>query len=116
MNEEWFFQWEQVVLMLEGKNRRRNERGYALLESLVGLMLLSIVSMSLIVVLPILLEEHARLDTEQAIYHKLLELHATETRNNVFVTEPFSFEAFRHGYEWCAIYRWRDGNEKTICL
>ena len=99
-----------------GKSKRGNEQGYALLESLIGLMLLSIISLSLIVVLPILLEEHARLDKEQAIYHKLFELHVRGVENNITVTEPFEFEAFRRGYEWCATYVWRDGNERTICL
>jgi len=98
-----------------------DERGYALLESLIGLMLLGVVSLSLIVALPILLEEHARLDQEQAIYHQLLELHGRETRNNVIVTEPVEFEAFRRGYEWCAVLEVRDsdrreGNERIICL
>jgi len=94
----------------------RNEKGYALLESLIGLMLLGIVSLSLIVALPILLDEHARLDHEQAIYLQLFELHGRESRNNIIVTEPFEFEAFRGEFEWCATYIWRDGNERTICL
>jgi len=98
-----------------GKTKRDNNQGYALLESLIGLMLLSVVSLSLIIALPILLAEHARLDKEQAIYHKLFELHARETQNNLTVTEPFEFEAFRIGYEWCATYG-RNGNERTICL
>jgi len=96
-----------------GKNE---EQGYALLEGLIGLMLLGIVSLSLIVALPILLDEHARLDHEQGIYHQLFELHRSETRNSIIVTEPIEFEAVRRGYEWCAIYMWRDGNERTICL
>ena len=93
-----------------------NEKGYALLESLVGIVLLSIVSLSLIVALPILLDEHARLDHEQAIYHQLFELHRREVENNVIVTEPIEFEAFRRGDKWCATYVWRDGNVRTICL
>ena len=105
-----------------------NERGYALLESLIGLMLLGVVSLSLIVALPILLEEHMRLDFEQGIYHQLVELHGRETRNNVIITEPVEFEAFRRGYEWCAVLEVRskrlevrglerrEGNERIICL
>ena len=109
MSEMLYFQWEQVVLML-------GEAGYALLESLIGLMLLGIVSLSLMVALPILLDEHERLDHEQAIYHKLLELHGRGIEDNITVMEPFEFEAFRRGYEWCAVYEWRDGYERTICL
>ena len=101
--------------MLDRK-RESNERGYVLFESLIGLMLLSIVSMSLIVVLPILLEEHVRLDKEQAIYHQLFELHGREIKEGISMTEPIEFEAFRQGDEWCAIYVWRDGDEKIICL
>jgi len=107
-----------------GKNK---EHGYALLESLVGLMLLSIVSLSLIVALPILLDENARLDHEQAIYHKLFELHRREIENDVVITDEF--EAFRRGYEWCAVLEvggWRlevgrnshrrERYERIICL
>lgn len=92
------------------------EKGYALLESLIGLMLLSIVSLSLIVALPILLNEHARLDHEQAIYHQLMAFHGRELENNLVISDPIEFEAFRQAHKWCAIYRWRDGNERTICL
>jgi len=99
-----------------GKNKKDNEQGYALLESLIGLTLLSVVSLSLVVALPILLEEHARLDKEQAIFHKLVEFHGRGVENNIIVTEPFEFEVFRRRYEWCATYVWRDGNERTICL
>lgn len=109
------FQWEQVVLMLD-RNKRLDEQGYALFESLIGLMLLSIISLSLVVALPILLEEYARLDKEQVIYHQLFELHSREHGNKVVVTEPFEFEAIKRGYHWCATYVWRDGNERTICL
>jgi len=93
-----------------------SEQGYALLESLIGLMLLSIVSLSLIVALPILLEEHARIDREQAILHQLAELHGRGLGNRIIVTESFEFEAFRRGHEWCGRYVWRDGNERVICL
>jgi len=92
------------------------ENGYALFESLIGLMLLSVVSLSLVVALPILLDEHARLDHEQAIYHQLLEFHGRRLENNLTITEPIEFDAFRDGYQWCATYIWRDGNERTICL
>jgi len=98
------------------KSKKSNNQGYALLESLIGLMLLSIVSVSLIVALPVLLEEHARLDKEQAILHQLAELHGRGLGNRIIVTEPFEFEAVRRGYEWCGIFVWRDGNERIICL
>lgn len=87
--------------------KMKNEKGYALLESLVGLALLSVVSLSLIVALPILFEKQARLDQEQAIYHQLYELHLTGTAE---------IDAFIRGYQWCTIYVGRDGLEREICL
>lgn len=95
---------------------KKNEQGYALLESLIGLMLLSIVSISLVVALPILLEESARLDKEQAIFYHLIEFHDRKIENNVTITAPVEFEAVKKGHQWCAFYRWRDGLERTICL
>jgi len=94
----------------------KKENGYALFESLIGLMLLGIVSLSLVVVLPVLLDEHARLDQEQAIYHQLMEFHGRGLDNNMSITEPIQFDAFRDGDQWCATYMWRDGYERTICL
>ncbi|MCL1989337.1 MAG: hypothetical protein FWG67_00445 [Defluviitaleaceae bacterium] len=93
-----------------------NERGYVLLESLMGLMLLSVVSFSLVVALPILLEESIRLDKEQAIYHQLLELHGSGIDSQMMIMDPIAFEAFRQGHQWCATYIWRDGHARTICL
>jgi len=92
------------------------EEGYALLESLIGLKLLSVVSLSLVIVLPILLNEHTRLDHEQAIYHQLAEFHGRGLEGSLSITEPIQFEAFRRGHQWCATYVWRDGNARTICL
>jgi len=97
--------------------KKSSEQGYALLESLLGLMLLGIVSLSLMVALPILIDEHARLDHEQAIFHKLFEFHSRGLESDIVVAgETLEFEAFRRGYKWCATYVWRDGNERTVCL
>jgi len=85
----------------------KNEKGYALFESLIGLALLSIVSLSLVVALPILLEEQARLDQEQAIYHQLFEFHNGGSGE---------INAFRRGHKWCTITVGRDGDEREICL
>ena len=85
----------------------KNEKGYALFESLIGLALLSMVSLSLIVALPVLLEEQARLDTEQAIYHQLFELHQGGTPE---------IDAFRRGSKWCVVNERSDGHEHEICL
>lgn len=94
----------------------KDERGYLLIESLLGLILLSIIALSLITALPILLDANARLDKEQAIYHRLFELHDREIEGSHVITEPYEFQVFRRHDEWCAIYVWSDGIEKTICL
>ena len=97
--------------------KENGEQGYALLENLIGLMLLSIVSLSLMAALPILLDEHARLDHEQAIVHKLFELHSRGIENDTVDTdESWEFEVFRRGYKLCATYVWREGRPRTICL
>lgn len=89
----------------------KDERGYLLIESLLGLILLSVIAMSLITVLPTLMDASARLDKEQAIYHRLFELHDREIEGPQRITEPYEFHAFRRRNGWCAIYVWRD----TIC-
>lgn len=96
----------------------KNEYGYLLIESLLSLILLSMITLSLITVLPILADASARLDKEQAIYHRLFELYIQETKEPHRVTEPYEFDVFRRGDKWCASYVWGDGgrNEKTICL
>ena len=86
---------------------KKNEKGYALLESLIALALLSIVSLSLITILPMLLEEKAYLDQEQAIYHQLFELHHSGGSE---------IDAFRRGYKWCTTHTRRDGATREICL
>ena len=85
----------------------KNEKGYALFESLIGLALLSIVSLSLIVALPALIEKQVRLDEEQAIYYQLFELHNGGSPD---------INAFRNGHKWCTIYVRSDGHEHEICL
>ena len=92
-------------------NFKKNEKGYALFESLIGLALLSVVSLSLVIALPILLEEQARLDQEQAIYHQLFELHSQSHGGSTI-----EIDAFRRGHEWCTIGIGREGREREICL
>jgi len=99
-----------------GSEQIKDERGYLLIESLVSLILLSVIAMSLITALPILLDASARLDKEQAIYHRLFEWHDRGVDGSFSMTEPYEFNAFRRRDTWCATYVWRDGNERTICL
>lgn len=95
----------------------KDEHGYLLVESLLGLILLSMMALSLITALPILLDASARLDKEQAIYQRLYELHHREIEGLHVITEPYEFHAFRRHDRWCATYVWGDdGSERTICL
>jgi len=95
---------------------RKNEKGYILIESLIGLLLLSIVSFSLLLTLPLLIEARQRLDIEQAIYHHLIIHQLTDTLENQSIDAPIPFTIFHNSHTWCATYQWRDDNEKTICL
>ena len=128
MNGALFSPWELVVLMFDDNksvagaivstklDRIKDERGYLLIESLIGLILLSVITMSLITVLPILLDASARLDKEQAIYHHLFESHDKGIHRPHTITEPYEFDVFRRGDEWCATYVWRDQRARKICL
>ena len=93
-----------------------DEKGYLLIESLLGLVLLGVIAISLITTLPILLDASARLDKEQAIYHRLFEMHDQEVQGSLTITDPYEFTMFRRGEQWCAIYVWRDGSEREVCL
>ena len=93
------------------------EGGYVLFECLVGLVLLGLVSMSLVLAMPTLLEHRSRLDHEAAIYHKLFELHMSNSgESEVTFNEPLDFYAYRDGYLWCAVWIWRESSERIICL
>ena len=119
MKEGWCFLLELADLKLD---KVCNERGYILIESLIGMILLSIVSFSLITVLPILAEIDARLDKQQFIHSKLFELqdgilfHGREFEGNLTIYSPFHFQVFHRDQELCATYIWRDNLEETICL
>ncbi|MCL2559196.1 MAG: type II secretion system GspH family protein [Turicibacter sp.] len=94
----------------------KNENGYLLIESLLGLVLLGIMALSLVTALPVLLEAGARLDKEQAIYHRLAEFHIQELNGLPILSGADDFEAFRQGERWCGRYVWQDGKTRTICL
>jgi len=96
--------------------RVENEKGYLLIESLVGLLLLAVVSYSLLSTLPLLMQANHRLDKEQVIYQTLFELHDRGLERSLRVTEPFVFDVFWRGDELCARYEWREQGERTICL
>lgn len=103
--------------MLEDKWKRiKNEKGYLLTESLIGLLLLAVVSYSLLSTLPLLVNANHRLDKEQVIYQTLFELHDRGLEGSLTVTEPFTFHVFWRGDELCARYEWREQGERTICL
>jgi len=93
-------------------DKHKGEQGYLLIESLLSLILLGMIALSLITVLPVLLDASTRLDKEQAIYHGLFELHDHGYMNPIFD----EFDVFKHGDEWCVRYTWRDESERAICL
>jgi len=97
-------------------SKKNNEAGYALIESLIGLVLLSMVVLSLIVVLPILLNERNRLDKEQMIYHRLFELHIQNVTTDRFYDNVTGIEFFKQGSEWCATYETSSERAITVCL
>lgn len=93
-----------------------NEKGYLLIEGLVGLLILATMTYSLLNVLPLLIQANQRLDTEQVIYHTLFELQDRGFEGSVEITDPFVFTVFDQGDRLCARYDWRDQGERTICL
>ena len=93
-----------------------NEKGYLLIEGLIGLLVLAVISLSLLTTLPLLFQASQRLDKEQAIYHTLFELRDRGFEGYVQLTEPFVFTVFDQGDRLCARYQWRDQDERTICL
>jgi len=122
---------ELAASMLDGKH---SEKGFVLMESLVGLVLLGVVAISMVQVLPILLEADMRLDKEQYIYNRLfefqhgwlldgevLETSAEESsvlaiREGLVRGNSFEYRILTRGDELCARYRWRSVDEREVCL
>ena len=93
-----------------------------MIESLVGLIILSTVTLSLMQVLPLMLEARWRLETEQEIYNTLFQLqdqrnfhHATFSWP-LNVREPVPFVVTPNGHQLCATYSRGGSNVQTICL
>lgn len=80
----------------------KNEKGYVLLESLIGLMLLSILSATFLQTAPLLLEAKMQLDHQQGAYNQLFQIRTQNISRGIFATE-------------CLIYEWRSFSEE-ICL
>lgn len=93
----------------------KNDKGYLLLEALVGLALLSIITTSLLITLPLLIEVDYHLDKRQFIYQRLFELHDRQEMMEFSMEVPFAFEVFRQEERWCAIYLFR-GETHEICI
>lgn len=99
-----------------------NQQGYILIECLVGLVILSTITLSLVHTLPIIIESQKQLDVEQTIYNKLYELHdqrqfySQPFLDDVRFTTPVSYTVKQQEHQLCATYTWRQRHEKTICL
>ena len=131
MRERWCFLLELVASIFDDK---QSEKGFVLMESLVGLVLLGIVAISMVQVLPILLEADMRLDKEQYIYNRLFEFQDNRLLDGGFFETSaegsgvlaireglvrggsFEYRILLHGDELCARYRWRSVDEREICL
>jgi len=80
----------------------KNQRGYALMESLVGLALLGILSATFLETAPLLLGARERLDAQQSAYNQLFEIRSQNISQGIF------------GHS-CLSYSWR-GIYEEICL
>ena len=100
----------------------KNERGFILLESLVGLAILSTIILTLLQILPIMIEAKSQIEIEKTIYNTLYMIYDQQTfysqnyPNVLYYDEPVSYFIKPNESPLCAIYLWRDQNEKKICL
>jgi len=101
---------------------KSNQRGYILLESLIGLLILSSVILTLIQLIPMMVEVRVTLDIERTIYNTLYEIYDqqkfySKTYPNVLIFSlPIPYTVISYEDSLCATYIGRDQNEKTICL
>jgi len=101
---------------------KHNQNGYILLESLVGLMILSVVTLSLIQVFPILFEAKETLEIERSIYNTLYEIRDQQLFYGQIYSEPIHFlhpipyTISPNELPLCATYTWRNQYEKKICF
>gem|GEM_PF-1607588 len=99
-----------------------NQQGYILLESLVGLTILSVVTLSLIQVLPLLIETKETLEIERTIYNTLYEISDQQKfygriyPDRVSFSYPISYTITPNEFPICATFIWRNQNEKKICF
>lgn len=99
-----------------------SQQGYILTECLVGLIILSIVGITLVSSLPILLQLQQQLEIEQAIYYKLYELkdqslfYQTTYDFPLQFMNPISYTVIQKDAQLCATYKRGDSTDKTICF
>ena len=99
-----------------------NQKGYILIECLIGIILLAAVGISLIQTLPKLLSFEQQLHVEQTIYNKLFELKDQtlfyDRRFEFPLTfyEPIHYQVFEKDHQLCATYQRGDTSVQTLCF
>ena len=86
-----------------------NQKGYILIECLIGIILLTTVGISLIQTLPKLLSFEQQLYVEQTIYNKRFEFPLT-------FYEPIHYQVFEKNHQLCATYQRGDSSVQTLCF
>jgi len=79
-----------------------NEKGYVLVESLIGLMLLALLASTFLGIAPLLLEAKSLLNLQQSTYNQAFEIRTQNIAEGNF--QPV-----------CLTYEWR-GRYEEICL
>ena len=108
---------EELIFVIQTK-----QKGYVLIECLIGLVVLSTVGISLTHSLPKLLNQQQHLETQQTIYYKLYELNdrlhfEPDTLSlPLHLTTPIPYTISQSEAQLCATYQWRDVGEQTLCL
>lgn len=119
MRKKSSFQSEQEELIFVIQTK---QKGYVLIECLIGLVVLSTVGISLTHSLPKLLNQQQHLETQQTIYYKLYELNdrlhfEPDTLSlPLHLTTPIPYTISQSEAQLCATYQWRDVGEQTLCL
>jgi len=91
-----------------------NEKGYILIESLVGLVLLSILSLTLILTIPKLIELQYYINQKQLTYQLLHDAHIFNTHE--FQHNHKNLELYFENPRWCARFKRRNNEIVTTCL
>jgi len=79
-----------------------DQRGYILMESLIGLLLLAILTSTMLHAMPAMLDAKTQLDQRQVVYNRLFEIRSQHISQGIF-------------HQVCEVFQWR-GRYEEICL